>query len=44
MCLHAKNIAITAGAKGRNIDIVAQKMVENKCISAAKAKEILDSM
>jgi len=44
MRLHAKNIAVMAGAKGKNIDIVAQKMIEKKCISAAKAKEILDSM
>jgi hydroxymethylglutaryl-CoA reductase len=44
MRLHAKNIAVMAGANGKNIDIVAQKMIEKKCISAAKAKEILDSM
>jgi hydroxymethylglutaryl-CoA reductase len=44
MKLHAKNIAIMAGAKGKQIDIVANKMIEKNEISVAKAKEILSSL
>jgi hydroxymethylglutaryl-CoA reductase len=41
MSLHAKNIAVMAGATGYEIDKVAQKMVEEKNIKMDKAKEIL---
>ncbi len=41
MSLHAKNIAVMAGAVGYEIDKVAQKMVEEKNIKLDKAKEIL---
>lgn len=41
MKLHAKNIAVTAGATGHMVDSVAQKMVAEKNISVARAKEIL---
>jgi hydroxymethylglutaryl-CoA reductase len=44
MCLHAKNIAILAGAKGEMIDKVAERMIEEKEISMAKAKEILEGI
>jgi hydroxymethylglutaryl-CoA reductase len=44
MKLHAANIAITAGAKGKQIDAVAKRMIEEKNISANCAKEILESL
>jgi hydroxymethylglutaryl-CoA reductase len=44
MRLHAKNIAVTAEARGKNIDTVAAKMIEEKNISVSRAKEILDKM
>ncbi|MHA1304311.1 MAG: hydroxymethylglutaryl-CoA reductase, degradative, partial [Candidatus Heimdallarchaeaceae archaeon] len=44
MSLHAKNMAITAGAKGTEIELVAQKLVENKKITYDKAVEILNSI
>ncbi len=44
MGLHAKNIAIMAGAKGEQIDKVAKKMIEEKKIRIDRAKEILESL
>ena len=44
MRLHAKNIAVTAGAKGNEIDEVAKKMIEAKEINVSKAKEILEGI
>ena len=41
MGLHAKNIAVMAGAKGEMIDRVAARMVEEKDISAGRAEQIL---
>ena len=41
MSLHAKNIAIMAGAVGDEIDQVAEIMVREKCVRVDKAKEIL---
>lgn len=41
MRLHAKNIAVTAGAKGGAIEKVAAEMIEGKNISVSRAKEIL---
>jgi hydroxymethylglutaryl-CoA reductase len=41
MTLHAKNVAVSAGAKGKQIDIVAQRMVEERKIRMDRAKEIL---
>jgi len=41
MRLHAKNIAVTAGAKGDAIEKVAAEMIEEKNISVSCAKEIL---
>ncbi|NIO21547.1 MAG: hydroxymethylglutaryl-CoA reductase, degradative [Candidatus Aenigmarchaeota archaeon] len=41
MRLHAKNIAITAGAKGDEIEKVSNKMTDEKNISVSRAKEIL---
>jgi hydroxymethylglutaryl-CoA reductase len=44
MRLHARNIAVMAGAAGKDIDIVAGKMVEEKRIRVDRAKEILDGL
>ena len=44
MGLHARNIAIMAGAKGEIIDKVAEQMVKEKKIRIDRAKEILDEL
>jgi len=44
MSLHAKNIAVMAGAKGDQIDKVAEQMVKEKKIKLDRAKEILDEI
>ena len=41
MRLHARNLAAAAGAKPDQIDLIVQKMVEQKTISLDKAKELL---
>ncbi|GBC68871.1 3-hydroxy-3-methylglutaryl-coenzyme A reductase [archaeon HR01] len=41
MSLHAKNIAVMAGAEGEEIDLVAEEMVREKMVRVDKAKEIL---
>lgn len=42
MSLHARNIAIAAGATGELIDIIAEKMVEERRIRMDRAKELLE--
>jgi hydroxymethylglutaryl-CoA reductase len=42
MRLHARNIAIMAGATGELIDIVAAKMVEERKIRMDRAKELVE--
>jgi len=44
MGLHAKNLAIAAGASGEQADAVAARMIEDGDISAKKAGELLDGM
>ena len=44
MKLHAQNIAVMAGAKGDEIDIIAKKMIERGKIRMDIAKEILDEI
>jgi hydroxymethylglutaryl-CoA reductase len=44
MSLHARNIAVTAGAKGEQIDIIAARMVEERKIRVDRAKELLDKI
>ncbi len=41
MVLHARNIAITAGAKSENIERIAQQMIKEEKISFDRAKELL---
>jgi len=42
MSLHAKNIAVMAGATGTLIDEVAKRLVEEKKVRMDRAKEILE--
>ena len=44
MTLHAKNIAIMAGATGELIDIVAERMIKEGKIRMDRAKEILEEL
>jgi len=44
MELHARNIAIMAGAKGKEIDLVAEKMVRDGKVRLDYAKEILEKI
>ncbi len=44
MSLHARNIAVTAGAKDSQIDTVAQQMVKERRVRVDRAKEILDEL
>jgi hydroxymethylglutaryl-CoA reductase len=44
MSLHAKNIAINAGAKGEQIEIVANMMVKEGKVRVDRAKEILEEL
>lgn len=42
MSLHARNIAVAAGATGELIDLVAEKLVEEDKIRMDRAKELID--
>ena len=44
MSLHARNIAITAGAKDEMIDLVAQQMVKERKVRVDRAKEIMEEL
>lgn len=44
MSLHARNIAINAGAQGKEIDLVAEKMVAMKKVRVDVAQEILKEL
>jgi hydroxymethylglutaryl-CoA reductase len=44
MSLHARNIAIMAGAQGDLIDAVAERMVAEKCVRMDRAQEILKEL
>ena len=44
MALHARNVAIEAGASGELIDIIARKIVDEKKIRIERAKEILSEL
>jgi hydroxymethylglutaryl-CoA reductase len=42
MSLHARNIAVAAGATGELIDLVAEKMVQEKKIRMDRAQELIE--
>ncbi len=44
MGLHAKNMAVAAGAKGEQADRIARQMADEKNISLSRAEEILRGM
>ncbi len=44
MSLHARNIAITAGAKDEQVDLVAEQMVKERKVRVDRAKEILEEL
>ncbi len=44
MKLHAKNIAVMAGAKGKYIDKIAEQMINEEKIKIDRAKEILEEI
>jgi hydroxymethylglutaryl-CoA reductase len=44
MSLHARNIAITAGAKDEMVDLVAERMVKERKIRVDRAKEIIEEL
>jgi hydroxymethylglutaryl-CoA reductase len=41
MKLHSRNVAVSAGAKGELVDLVAQRMIEEKKIRFDRAKELV---
>jgi len=41
MKLHARNIAITAGAKENQVDFIAERMLKENNVSVNKAKEVI---
>jgi hydroxymethylglutaryl-CoA reductase len=44
MKLHSRNVAAAAGATGKMVDLVAQRMVEERKIRMDRAKEILEEL
>ncbi len=44
MSLHARNIAVTAGAKDKQIEVVAELMVKERRVRVDRAKEILEEL
>jgi len=41
MALHARNVAIAAGAKKENINLIVEKMIREQKIRGDRAKEII---
>ncbi|MCK5264445.1 MAG: hydroxymethylglutaryl-CoA reductase, degradative [Candidatus Thorarchaeota archaeon] len=44
MALHARNVAATAGARGGQVDIIAEKLVKEKNVKVERAKELLEEL
>ena len=44
MSLHARNIAVTAGAKDKMVDLVAERMVKERKVRMDRAKEIIEEL
>ena len=42
MSLHARNVAITAGAAGPLIDVIVERMVSERKVRMDRAKELLE--
>jgi hydroxymethylglutaryl-CoA reductase len=44
MSLHARNIAVAAGASGRLVDVVAERMVKERKVRVDRAKELIEEL
>jgi hydroxymethylglutaryl-CoA reductase len=44
MKLHARNLAISVGATGELVDVIVQKMIEERDIRMSRAKELLEEL
>jgi hydroxymethylglutaryl-CoA reductase len=44
MSLHARNIAITAGAKDELVDLVAERMITERKVRVDRAKELIEEL
>ena len=44
MRLHSKNVAISAGAKGDQIEVISQKMIEEENVKFSRAKALLEEL
>jgi hydroxymethylglutaryl-CoA reductase len=44
MRLHARQIAVAAGAQGAQVDSVAQRMIEECAIGLTRARELLTEL
>jgi hydroxymethylglutaryl-CoA reductase len=44
MKLHARSLAMSVGAKGRLVDIIVQRMIEEGNIKMSRAKELLEEL
>ncbi len=44
MALHARNVAATAGARGEQVDIIAERLVKEKNVKVERAQELLDEI
>ncbi len=44
MALHARNVAVTAGARGDLVDMIAEQLVKEKIVKVERAKELLEEM
>ena len=44
MSLHARNIAVNAGAKGEQVELVAEQMVKERKVRVDRAREILEEL
>jgi hydroxymethylglutaryl-CoA reductase len=44
MKLHARSLAMSVGATGELVDIIVQKMIEERNIKMSRAKELLEEL
>ena len=44
MALHARNVAIAAGAKKENINLIVEKMIKENKIRIDRAKELIEEI
>ncbi|MGD9397957.1 MAG: hydroxymethylglutaryl-CoA reductase, degradative [Candidatus Thorarchaeota archaeon] len=44
MALHARNVAATVGARGDQVDIIAEKLIKEENVKVERAKELLEEL